>query len=489
MLEHIKNEMNLTRTENGAVTLSSSGSDCLDLFALIGALRRANDAEITARFLRAYLENPDLAMKTLFFARDIRGGLGERRVFRVILRWLAYNHGESVKKNLPMIAEYGRFDDLLVLFDTPCEADALALLRAQFAEDLEKLGEDKPVSLLGKWLPSVNASNAETVKAGKKIARAFGLTDAEYRKKLTALRAKIRILENNLRERDYSFDYAAQPSRAMFKYRKAFLRNDGERYRRFMNQVTRGEAKLHADNVSPYELVAPYLCYNGLGRMTKEEKLSLNATWNTLPDFGSGENALAVIDNSGSMYGGMRPMPAAVALSLGLYFAEHNKGAFKNCFVTFSSRPQLIEVKGETFVDRLAYAVSFSEVANTNLEAVFRVILDAAVKNAVPAEELPAKIVIISDMEFDECVENASLSNFENAKVLYEARGYRLPDIVFWNVDSRTRQQPVSMNEQGAALVSGVTPRLFSMIAGGIVSPYVFMMDVLRSERYEKITA
>ena len=489
MLEHIKNEMNLTRTENGAVTLSSSGSDCLDLFALIGALRRANDAEITARFLRAYLENPDLAMKTLFFARDIRGGLGERRVFRVILRWLAYNHGESVKKNLPMIAEYGRFDDLLVLFDTPCEADALALLRAQFAEDLEKLGEDKPVSLLGKWLPSVNASNAETVKAGKKIARAFGLTDAEYRKKLTALRAKIRILENNLRERDYSFDYASQPSRAMFKYRKAFLRNDGERYRRFMNKVTRGEAKLHADNVSPYELVAPYLCYNGLGRMTKEEKLSLNATWNTLPDFGSGENALAVIDNSGSMYGGMRPMPAAVALSLGLYFAEHNKGAFKNCFVTFSSRPQLIEVKGETFVDRLAYAVSFSEVANTNLEAVFRVILDAAVKNAVPAEELPAKIVIISDMEFDECVENASLSNFKNAKAMYEAQGYRLPDVVFWNVDSRTRQQPVSMNEQGAALVSGVTPRLFSMIAGGIVSPYAFMMDVLGSERYEKITA
>lgn len=489
MLAAIKNEMNLTRTENGAVTLSSSGSDCLDLFASIGALRRADDAEITARFLRTYLENPDLAMKTLFFARDIRGGLGERRVFRVILYWLARNCSSSVKKNLPMIAEYGRFDDLLVLLGTPCEADVLALLKAQFEEDLEKLGEDKPVSLLGKWLPSVNASNAETVKAGKKIARAFGLTDAEYRKKLTALRAKIRILENNLRERDYSFDYASQPSRAMFKYRKAFLRNDGERYRQFMNKVTRGEAKLHADNVSPYELVAPYLGYNRLGRLTEEEKLSLNATWNALPDFGSGENALAVIDNSGSMYGGAGPMPAAVALSLGLYFAEHNKGAFKNCFVTFSSRPQLIEVKGETFADRLAYAVSFSEVANTNLEAVFRVILDAAVKNAVPAEELPAKIVIISDMEFDECIENASLTNFENAKSMYAARGYRLPDIVFWNVDSRTRQQPVSMNEQGAALVSGVTPRLFSMIAGGIVSPYVFMMDVLGSERYEKITA
>ena len=489
MLEHIKNEMNLTRTENGAVTLSSSGSDCLDLFALIGALRRANDAEITARFLRAYLENPDLAMKTLFFARDIRGGLGERRVFRVILRWLAYNHGESVKKNLPMIAEYGRFDDLLVLFDTPCEADALALLRAQFAEDLEKLGEDKPVSLLGKWLPSVNASNAETVKAGKKIARAFGLTDAEYRKKLTALRAKIRILENNLRQRDYSFDYAAQPSRAMFKYRKACLRSDGERYRRFMNQVTRGEAKLHADNVSPYELVEPYLGRWGMRDLSEDEKASLNMTWQSLPDFGGGENALAVIDNSGSMYGGAEPKPAAVALSLGLYFADHNNGAFRGCFVTFSSRPQLIELKGETFADRLAYAVSFSEVANTNLEAVFRVILDAAVKNKVPAEELPAKIVIVSDMEFDECAENASRSNFENAKAMYEAHGYRLPDIVFWNVDSRTRQQPVSMNEQGAALVSGVTPRLFSMIAGGIVSPYVFMMDVLNGERYKAISA
>ena len=489
MLEYIKNEMNLTRTENGAVTLASSGSDCLDLFASIGALRREDDAEIISRFLRAYTENPDLSMKTLFFARDIRGGLGERRVFRVILGWLARNHGSSARKNLSMIAEYGRFDDLLVLLGTPCEEDALALLKVQFEEDLCRLAEDKPVSLLGKWLPSVNASNADTVRAGKKIARAFGLTDAEYRKKLTALRAKIRILENNLRERDYSFDYAAQPSRAMFKYRKAFLRNDGERYRQFMNKVTRGEAKLHADNVSPYELVAPYLCYNGLGKLTEEEKLSLDATWNALPDFGSEENALAVIDNSGSMYGASDPKPAAVAMSLGLYFAEHNKGAFRNCFVTFSSRPQLIEVKGETFADRLAYAVSFSEVANTNLEAVFRVILDAAVKNRVPAEELPAKLVIISDMEFDACVENASATNFENAKAMYEARGYRLPDIVFWNVAARTKQQPVSKNEQGVALVSGVTPRLFSMIAGGIVSPYVFMMDVLGSERYDRITA
>ena len=489
MLEFIKNEMNLTRTENGAVTLSSSGSDCLDLFATVGALRRESDAEIISRFVRAYLENPDVAVKTLFFARDVRGGLGERRVFRVILRWLAYNRGASVTKNLPLIAEYGRFDDLLVLLGTPCEAETLALLKARFEEDLEKLGEDKPVSLLGKWLPSVNASNAQTVKAGKKIARAFGLTEAEYRKKLTALRAKIRILENNLRQRDYSFDYAAQPSRAMFKYRKAFLRSDGERYRQFMSRVTRGEAKLHADNVSPYELVEPYLGRWGMRDLSEDEKASLNMTWQSLPDFGGGENALAVIDNSGSMYGGAEPKPAAVALSLGLYFADHNNGAFRGCFVTFSSRPQLIELKGETFADRLAYAVSFSEVANTNLEAVFRVILDAAVKNKVPAEELPAKIVIVSDMEFDECAENASRSNFENAKAMYEAHGYRLPDIVFWNVDSRTRQQPVSMNEQGAALVSGVTPRLFSMIAGGIVSPYVFMMDVLNGERYKAISA
>ena len=495
MLDSIRQEAAMTWTENGAATYESTGSECLDLVASIGALRHASDAEIIIRFIRAYTENPDIAMKLLFYARDIRGGLGERRVFRVILNWLAVNEPTAVKKNLGYVAEYGRYDDLLTLMDTPCETEMLSILRKYLAQDLKALREDGTVSLLAKWLPSVNASNAQTRALGKRIAKALGLSEAEYRKSLSALRAQIRIIENNLREKDYSFDYEKQPSRAMFKYRKAFSRNDAERYHAFLQSVSSGEAALHADHVAPYELVAPYLNVGWyeeesyMRDISEAEKESLNATWASLPDFGSDENALAVIDTSGSMYCDQKPIPAAVALSLGLYFAEHNTGAFKDHFIEFSERPQLIQIKGDTFADRLRYVATFSEIANTNLEAVFDLILNAAVKHHVPREELPAKLIIISDMEFDSCVDHASETNFKNAQKKFAAHGYRLPQILFWNVASRQRQQPVTQNEQGVALISGVTPRIFSMVAGGILSPYTFMMEVLRSKRYAPIAA
>ena len=496
MLEYIKKEANMTLTENGAAVLESTGSECLDLFASVGALRRQSDMDIITRFVRAYTENPDTAMKILFFARDVRGGLGERRVFRVIFNWLADNEPASVRKNVEYVAEYGRFDDLLSLIGTACEKEAIEVIKKQFADDMSAAKDGHSVSLLAKWLPSVNASNEETKKLGKKMAKALGFSEAEYRKMLSGLRAKIRIIENNLREKDYTFDYEKQPSRAMFKYKKAFERNDAERYRAFIKAVASGAAVLHADNVAPYELVAPYLTGGWYGNsrsfmrdITPEEKDVLNATWASLPDFGDSGNALAIIDTSGSMYCGMKPMPAAVALSLGLYFAEHNNGAFGNHFIEFSARPQLIEVKVETFADRLRYAASFNEIANTNLEAVFDLILNAAVKNNVPQSEMPAKLVVISDMEFDCCVNNASATNFKNAEAKFRAYGYDLPQIVFWNVASRHRQQPVTQNEQGVALVSGATPRIFSMIAGGILSPYAFMMDVLGGERYAKIAA
>ena len=495
MLEFLKKEMNMTLTENGAATYETTGSDCLDLFATIGALRRESDTEIMNRFMRAYTEDADSAMKILFFARDIRGGLGERRVFKTVMKWLAENAPESAKKNMAYVAEYGRYDDLLALMDTSLEKETIAYIKEQFMADIAALENGENVSLLAKWLPSVNASNAETVKNAKKLARAFGLKDAEYRKLVTAMRARIRIIENNLREKDYSFDYAKQPSRAMFKYRKAFVRNDKERYEEFLSKVSAGEATLHADNVMPYELVEPYLTnvrFTGKSYMkaiTAEEKATLNATWASMPDFGGDENALAVVDTSGSMYMDSKPLPAAVALSLGIYFAEHNKGAFKDCFIEFSKRPQLMQIKGATFADKLRYVASFSEVADTNLEAVFDIILKAAVANKVPQKELPAKLIIISDMEFNYCMQNAEVTNFENAKAKYAAHGYRLPEVIFWNVASRNRQQPVTQNEQGVALISGVTPRIFSMVAGGELSPYKFMKEIINGERYAKISA
>ena len=445
--------------------------------------------------MRAYTENPDIAMKILFFSRDIRGGLGERRVFRTVLKWMAENEKKSLVRNLPYIAEYGRWDDILVLLDTPCRAEALALLKKQFTADMASLETEGEVSLLGKWLPSVNASGEDTVRMAKQIAKAFGLSDRDYRKALVKLRARIRILENNLREKDYTFDYEKQPSKAMFKYRKAFMRNDGERYGEFMERVQKGEAKLHTGTLLPYEIVEPYLQYSYytpesfMRAISDEEKLSLNATWAALEDFTTDENALAIVDTSGSMYCAGNPMPASVALSLGLYFAERAKGPYRNHFIEFSAHPELIEIKGETFADRLRYIASFNEIANTNIEAVFNLILEAAVSNNVPQSELPAKLYIISDMEFDRCVNNASLTNFENAKRRFEAAGYKLPQLVFWNVASRNKQQPVTVNDRGVALVSGCSPRIFSMAMEGELDPWSFMLSVIGTERYAQIAA
>ncbi|MDO5490716.1 MAG: DUF2828 family protein [Bacteroidaceae bacterium] len=499
MLKFLKAEANRTRTENGAVTNVSTYSDCLDLFATIGAIRNRDNQEVIDRFVRAYTEDKTKALKILFFARDIRGGLGERKVFRTIIKWLADNEPEVMKKNIRHIAEYGRYDDLLCLLDTTCRELALECIAKQLKLDVEAMENGGEISLLGKWLPSVNTSSSEAVRNAKIVARYLHMTDAEYRKTLSALRARIRIIENNLRTRDYSFDYSKQPSKAMLKYRKAFIRNDKERYSAFLDNVSSGEAKLNTQTLMPYEFVEPFIDYhnwNGINNnnfmkagISPEELKALNTTWRALPDFCDGRNALAVIDTSGSMFWEHNPMPAAIALSLGLYFAERNTGIYRNHFIMFSENPQLIEIKGDSFADRLRYICSFNEVGNTNIEAVFRLVLDAAVKNRVKQDELPEQLVIISDMEFDRCTMNADMSNFENAKRLYAAHGYKLPNLVFWNVCSRNTQQPVTKNEQGVILVSGCTPRLFSMVAKGDTSPYEYMMEIIGSERYARIAA
>lgn len=492
MLNELKNEANRAYTENGALTNKSTRSDCLDLFATVGALRCQSENEIIARFTRAFSEDRDLAVKTLFYARDVRGGLGERRVFRVIIGRLAQNEPAALKKNIKYFAEYGRFDDLLCLLHTKCEGEAVRVIKEQLDADIKSLGRGEDVSLLAKWLPSENASSKAARENARYLMRKLGYTERRYRKTLVALRNKIRIIENNLRERDYTFDYSKQPSRAMKKYRAAFYRNDRERYTEFLQKVSSGDVKLHADTLYPYELVLPYLQRNTrcfMRDITDEEKQYLNATWKSLPHFGTDENALAIVDTSGSMYWSDPPLPAAVALSLGLYFAERNKGAFANHFIEFSSHPRLIELKGETFADRLRYACTFCEIANTNLEAVFDLVLNAAVRNNVPQNELPKKLVIISDMEFDFCVYNAGATNFDNARQKYAAHGYDLPEIVFWNVESRSRNLPVTMNENGVALVSGCTPRLFQMVEGDLSTPYELMLEILSAERYEKISA
>ncbi len=242
---------------------------------------------------------------------------------------------------------------------------------------------------------------------------------------------------------------------------------------------------MHTDALAPYDIIRPFF------RCTPDQETcrAADVTWNALEDFTNGENALVVADGSGSMYGGGDPLPITVALSLAIYFAERNTGAFRNHFITFSENPRLVEIKGADIFEKVDYCRRYNEVANTNIRRVFETILHAAVKNRVPQAELPAALYIISDMEFDHCTEGANLTNFRYAKRLYAEHGYELPRVVFWNVASRNRQQPVTKNEQGVALVSGSGSRIFGMLKSGAPDPYAFMLEVLGSERYRPIAA
>ncbi len=487
MLNFLKKETNRTLTDNGAVTYATTMSDCLDLFATAGALRSATDSEIVFRFVRAFAEDKDIAMRTLFFARDIRGGLGERRFFRVIIKFLAQSYPETVVKNIENIAEYGRYDDILVLLDTQCANDAIAYIKKTLEEDMKAKEAGESVSLMAKWLPSENASSRETKRLAKMIRTGMGMTSESYRKTLSSLRAYIAILENNLREKDYTFSYLNQPSKALFKYRKAFMRNDAERYREFINLAKERPSVLNTSTLTPYDIVSTVINNKG---MAKAEREVLDATWNSLENYADSSNTLVVVDGSGSMYWGYsKVMPAAVAESLGIYFAERNEGAFKNHFITFSANPRLVEIKGKDIVEKVQYCMSFNECSNTNIEKTFDLILNTAVKNRLKQSDMPSRLIIVSDMEFDTCAADSSMTNFEAARAKFAKYGYRLPQLVFWNVNSVNKQQPVRKNDRGVTLVSGMSAQIFGMLKDGNMDPYSFMMNVLGSDRYKNIAA
>lgn len=488
MLNFINNEMNKTLTLNGALTNRTSGSFCLDLFFRAGAMRSASEEEIATAVSRAYAEDPVKTMKIVFFARDARGGLGERRFFRAAIKALAAYAPAAVERNVPLFAEYGRYDDLCALLGTQCESKAVEVIRERLNEDVRSMENGDRVSLLAKWLPSVNTSSAAARANARTLAKRLGFTEKAYRQTLSKLRRYSDILENRLRERDYTFDYGKQPSCAMFKYRQAFLRNDNERYTEYLNAVNSGEAKLNAGALFPYDIVRACLGTE----ISEQEKLSLDTTWRNLPVYGEGGNAIAVVDGSGSMTcaarNSVRPIDAA--LSLGIYFAEHNKGAFANHFITFSATPRLVEIKGADIVEKTRFCATFNEVANTNLEATFRLILAAAVNNNAKQSEMPDRMYIISDMEFDYCVTGGNDSTlFDTMRALYAEHGYKLPEVVFWNVNSIRENFPVKMSDTGAALVSGFSPAIFDMVASGEISPEIVMNSVIESERYAAVSA
>jgi hypothetical protein len=477
MLNHLKNNANLTRTTNGAVAYKNTQSALLDLFAQ--NVRDLSIVQTVKMVERAMIEDNLLGAKIVFNKRDIRGGAGERDFFRVALTYLAKDYPTIVTRNVHLIPEYGRWDDLLVLFGTEVEGVMVELVRQQLVEDLQS---DTP-SLLGKWLPSENTSSKETVALATKLRKALGCNPKQYRKTLTFLRQKINIVETLLSQKKWNeIEYSKIPSRAGLIYRKAFEKNDTKRYHEFIEKAVKGEVKINSCTLYPHELVEKVMIRDGNMRV-------LDAMWKALPNYVvSEENSIVVADVSGSMHG----TPMHVAISLAMYMAERNKGRFANHFITFSERPELIEIVGNTLEEKVRFLENSNWGYNTNLELVFRLILNTAKENRLPQSELPTKLYIVSDMQFDEASGGySSKTFFQQMKQQFADAGYKIPEVVFWNVRA-TDNVPAKKDERGVALVSGYSPTIFANLMGEPdrpeKTPYETMLDVLNSDRYSEIT-
>ena len=496
-LANLKTEANYTRTLNGAKTHGSTGDACLDFFAVAGGMRYRKPADQINLFERAYIETPELAMKLLFHLRDIRGGMGERKLFRTLLRHVARTWPESARKNVPYIAEFGRWDDLMCLLGTPAQREAVQAIKVQLAEDEAALKRreagdgDAHISLLAKWLPSDNTSSPRTRKTAARLIQALGMEQREYRRLLTALRARIGLTERSLTRREpEKVNYEAVPAQAMLKYRSAFERKDGKRYGDYLKDVHKGKKRIHTETLFPYEVLRPFFNGGYWGRGDARGADALEALWDCLPGAIGNVNAISVVDVSGSMYCANGPlMPALISQAMGLYCAERCEGVFHNHMITFESTPHLVEVHGATLRDKLKYIGSLPWGWSTNLEAVFDLILDTAVNSGAKQEEMPQVLYIFSDMEFNCAVRDADRTVYENARELYEAYGYRMPAVVFHNVNSWQMQAPVTAHTRGTALTSGASTHALGHKFDGNVTPMDHMLRVLNGERYAMIHA
>ncbi|MBO4919491.1 MAG: DUF2828 family protein [Erysipelotrichaceae bacterium] len=479
LLDNIKKEQNYTLTENGALALNSTSDNLVNLFAISGAMRERSDDEIEMMFAKAMAEDRLTATKLALYTRDVRGGLGERKTGRVMLKYLAANYPDIFAKNVAYIPEYGRWDDLVYLLEDAPEP-IIPLLKKQLDEDIQNRKEGKPISLLTKWLPSVNTSNKETVRKGRYLAKAFGMSEKEYRKTLSLLRDYLNVVEVNMSANRFEdIVYPEVPSKAMNNYRNAFRRHDEERFSEFLNRVEKGEEKINSSVLYPYDIVEKYLYQSKGADQVLEEQ------WKALPNYVEGENNFLVMaDVSGSMSG--RPMATSVGLAM--YFAERNKGPFANTFMTFSARPELVTIKGNTLIERIRYIMNAHWDMNTDLESAFNLLLYTAVKYKTPAEQMPDSIVVITDMEIDSCTSGDWLF-YDQMKQRFEANGYSIPNVVFWNVNSRNNTYHASFDRKGVQLASGQSVTVFeSLVKGMNLTPYEYMLSVLNNERYDRIT-
>lgn len=494
----IKNEQKWTLTENGAVALNTTGTALLDLFSTIGALRQREPIEIETMVEEAYKEDALNTVKCLFYARDVREGLGERNTFRIALRYLAINYPEAVRKNIHLIGEYGRWDDIYCLVDTPCEDAMWAMVSKQFNEDIIAMNNGKPISLLAKWLKSVDTSSEESKRLGRRGAEKLGLINtqsgwkkyAPYRFYLKTMRSYIKVVEKKMCSNEWGeIKYDEVPSRAAMIYREAFKKHDEERYDEFINKVNNGEVKINASTLYPYDIINKYMTGNYWnGYWSGVEDGTIEALWSNLPNYvAPNTNAVVIADTSDSMYTSAKGIPMCSAVGLAIYFAEHNTGAYHNLWMNFSNNPSWQKLNGSSLIQKLHSIDMRNWNGSTNLRSAFMLVLDTAVKNHVSQDEMPKSIVVISDMEIDNCGD-MNWSFYDKMRAEFAQYGYEIPQIIFWNVDSRNNIFHADSRRKGVVLCSGNSTTTFKNLINSIgMTPVEYMMSVLGSKRYEAV--
>ena len=498
LLNAMKNDSNYTYTENGAITHVTTNSALLDMFGMGGSMRNRSDEDIIFMFKKAYEENPEYALKCLFYLRDVRGGQGERRFFRTVIKWLAHKDKNAVLRNLEAIPEMGRWDDLYALVGTPVEKEVFYLINKQLLLDVES----KTPSLLAKWLKSENTSSPASKMLGRKTREALGMNSKQYRKMLSMLRGRIKIVETLMSQNRWDeIEFDKIPSKAGLIYKNVFATKDvtKARYAAFMANK---ETKVNAAVLNPVDIAKQIFSkYNP----SKVERLAWDKYWANLKDYYNGreERGIAVVDVSGSMDG----TPLYAAVSMGAYIAERGKGPFQNHFITFSDQPELVKFEGIDLYDKFRRAENANWRNSTNIEAVFDLLLSTAIKNHVSQDEMPETLYIFSDMEFNGCmVDNTIVRNvwgrlehkmlrdsaavntlIEKKMREWKAYGYKAPNVIFWNLDAR--QDNIPAIGDGFFYVSGNSMNVIESILSRTPpkTAYQLMMDVLTRDRYKNI--
>lgn len=461
LLKALSKKQSVTKTENGAKTFNTSLNACLDLFFMGGAFRKRSEQEIISLFSKAYYENSVLALQILAYIRDCRGGMGERRFFRTCIKHLA-NSGKSF--NLTLIPLLGRWDDVLELIETPLKKDVAELIT---------LSLDNQDALCAKWMPRQGKiANYLRSKLDDRV-----VTPKEWRQLLVNL---TKVVETQMCNREWlGINYSHVPSVANVKYNKAFLRNDETRRRNFLAAAVKGDVKINSSVAFPNTIVKMMLPYNSISNVKKND--TAIAMWNQLPDYLENNEIrmIPVCDTSGSMNGD----PLLISVSLGLYISERNKGIFKDAFITFDNTPVLQYTKGNLY-ERLTQMKQINP-SNTNLEATFKLILDMGIKNRLPEKEMPTHIIIISDMEFDQACRKPDATLYKSIKARYKDSGYNMPNIIFWNVNSKQNNVPIRFNQDGVGLVSGASPAVLQAVLSGNINPIDIMMRAVDQDKYK----